>query len=422
MGIPVADAGQVAAQSADTATQAAVQTANTQAEIATETTIETAKATEEKLTWAEKLAQWLETKMKWSKESTQWLKDYAQREKKFVANFGQRKAQFMVHMAKMTIQFNKFMAMVARFFPFIKLMLMIIAIFTNFLQYVIMFFAAGIIAVLVVIHKVLGSPGLVMIPLAIYWLVVEFVPFVVYFVVFMALLVLITIICLILTILNVVLGGALNNLMRCENGPMAWYQIVSYQLGNMYKRGLLCSKPCKSGYYPDLTGGYCVKSGKDQPDFCPQAEIMRIFSGFSRNDKKFAYVDFNINKNTKYRLNMPDVREGMLKDYFVERKKFFDKCSDNMRKYDNTTMAICSQLDTIEKNNLYNLKPEEIQRLKTVCNHAFCMGNQAYPFCAALANSNKDDGEPLIKMLVRYAVSLIIFLLVVVTIMKVIKT
>lgn len=419
-GFPVGDAGQVAAQSADTATQAAVETAATQAQIATDTTIAATEAAEQKLTWAEKLAQWLETKMKWSKDSTQWLRDYAQREKKFVANFGQKKAQFMVHMAKITVQFNKFIAMVARFFPLIKVMLIIIMIFTNALQYAIMFMAAGFISILIVIHKILSSPGLVLIPHGLFWLVVEFVPFVVYFVVFMALLLLITVICLILTIMNVLLGGALNNIMRCENGPMAWYQIVSNQLGNMYKRGLMCSKPCKSGYYPDFTGGYCVKTPKNQPDFCPQAEIMRIFSGYSRKDSKFAYVDFNINNNTKYRLNMPNVREGILKDYYMERKKYLDKCSDNMRKYDNTTLAICSQLDAIEKHNLYGMKPEEVQKLKIVCNQAFCMNNQAYPFCSALANTSKDDGEPLIKMLVRYAISLIVFLIIFIIIMKVI--
>jgi hypothetical protein len=390
-------------------------------EISTQQAIAASEKVESGMQWAKKIAEWGETKGKWVADSTKWIQKKAETMAHRMKDFAIRRAEFMTKMAAWTIRFKKFMAMVAKFMPIIKVMLIIIMIFTNFLQYVIMLIAALFIGLLLVIFKILSVPGIIYIPAALYWFIADFIPFLVYFIVYMVILVFITVICALLAAGNKLFGGIFENLIHCENGPASWYQTVNWHFNNKFNRGLFCSKPCRPGYRPDITESFCEKNDKKAADFCPQAQVMRIWSGYNRSDSKFAYRDFDDNSNMKYRMKMPEDRERMIKDFFLKRKKFFEACEDKMTQYDHVTLGICSNLDVIEKNGLYGLKKPEIAKLQKVCNQAFCTPGKSYPFCSALANTSKVDDDILLKLLVKFGIGLVVFVVVFVTLVRIIK-
>lgn len=404
-----------------TAAVIATNTASTAAEVATETSIATAEALEGAAQWAVKLAEWGMTKGKWIRDASFWVASVTYRTAHHLKEFAVKRAEFMATMASHAIKFKKFMAIIAKFMPIIKVMLIIIMVFTNLLQYVIMFMAGIFIAILLVIFKILSIPGIIYIPTALYWFVADFIPFLIFFIIYMVILIFITAICALIAALNKMFGGVFENLIHCENGPASWYQRLNWHFGNRYNRGLFCSQPCRKGYRPDVTGSFCEKNDKLAADFCPQAQVMRIWSGHNRTDKKYSYRDFDDQSNVKYRMKMPEERERMIKDYFLKRKRFFEACDDSMKKYDHVTLGICSNLDVIERSGLYGLNKNDIDKLKKVCNQAFCTPDNTYPFCAALANTSKADDEILLKLLVKFGIGIIVFLVVFVSLVKIVK-
>jgi hypothetical protein len=421
MGIPVADAANAAATIGLTAATIAVGQATTGQEIAVQTTIAATEQAQEGKNFAQKLAEYGKDQASFLQIMAFKASELLKRISHFMAKMAQKRAAFMIKMSAWTARFAKMMAMIAKFMPIIKVMLIIIMVFTNFLQYVIMLIAALFISLLLVIYKILSIPGIIYIPTAIYWFLFDFVPFVIYFILYMGILLFITLLCAIISFINVVIPGSMNSLLFCENGPNSWYQTVNWHFENKYDRGLFCSKPCKSGYRPDATGSFCERNDKKAADFCPQAQVMRIWSGYNRSDKKYAYVDFDDQANMKYRMSMPKEREEMIKAYFVKRKKFFEACEDKMNPYNNITLDICSNLDAIEKRGLYDLKKADINKLKKVCNQAFCTPGNSYPFCAALANTSKSDDDILLKLLVKFGIGLIVFLVIFITLVQIVQ-
>jgi|UniRef100_A0A6C0BFJ0 hypothetical protein len=425
MGLPVADAGgQVATTTGAIATTTATIATNTVSNAvdqAIATTDLTLEEKERQLTRGERFAKWVEEKAAEGKWYAQLIQSFADKKARWSAGIAEKRARWSVKLAKFTVQFNKFMQMIARFFPFIKVMMIIIMIFTDFLKYVMMAIAAIFIGLLIVLHKLLAVPGIYHIPMGLFWWFTAFIPWWITTVVYVALSLVILIFCLLLTIINFMSAGSLQNLIFCENSPTAWYKTVSHHLNNQFNRGFMCSKPCREGFAPSASGMFCIRNPKSQPDYCPQAQVMRLYTGVGRKDSKYIFPDFNTTLNMKYRTSMPADRETMLKEHFIQRQRFLETCNDKFKDLDYITLGICSNLDIIEKDNLYGLTKPEIGKLKNVCAQAFCTANKTYPFCAALSDLGAEDDEILLKMLVKFAISIIVFVIIFVTLVKIVK-
>lgn len=402
------------------ATASAIQAASG-AEVSAEATIATQETAQEEKSFIQRLLEYAWTGNTWLHRVAYWTAMQMARARYEIQKFATRRAQFMLKLSVWTARFAKLMAMIAKFMPIIKVMLIIIMVFTKFLQYVTMLIAALVVSVLLVIHKILSIPGISYIPAAIYWFIFDFVGFLVYFIVYMVILLFITLICAIIAFLNVIIPHSMEKLILCENSPSAWFRTVNWHLGNKWNRGLFCAKPCRKGYAPDFTGGWCMRTDKMSSDFCPQATVMRIYSGFNRSDRKFAYKDFKDGQNMKYRMNMPQERERMIKDYFLKRKKFFEACEDKMGQYNDIALGICSNLDIIEKQGLNGLKKKEVDKLKKVCSQAYCDPNSSYPFCSSFGGAGSTDDDILIVLLAKFGIAMIVFIIVFVIMTQIIK-
>jgi hypothetical protein len=354
---------------------------------------------------------------KWARRIKEWNASFVQWRTELI----QRHAHHIQWMATTYGNMVKFMAVMARFYPIIKIAVILIMIFTNALHYIIMFFAGLAIAVLVVIYKILSLPGLIYLPIASYWMAMDFCPFLVYSIVFTILFLVISAFCLLLAFINAITSGGMHSFLFCENNPAGWYKMTNYHMKNIYSREFFCSKPCMKGYAPDVTGSFCERQKRTLPNYCPQASVMRIFTGDGRKDRKVGYSAFNTAININYRTSMPIEREKMLKEHFINMKKYMESCNDGLNRYNGVTKTICANIDVIEKYNLYGFKKNDIERMKLACAQSFCNSVNSYPFCANLSGISKDPDEMLIKLLVKYFTSIIIFLIVIMTFMRILN-
>lgn len=411
MGLPVADVPGAGATTAAAVTNTVAKTTTNVASIAASQGIATADMIQKKVGYGTKLLQWLEQKGRWGVKTAQFLKSMSTKYSLFATKMAAKRSQFFISMARFISMYRKFMAMIAKFMPIIKVMMIVILIFTNLLKYIMLIIAGIIIGLIYVVYFILDLPVIRWIPIFIYWWISSFVPFVFFCIIYTIILVAILIMYGLLTLLNMILGGSLNNLLFCENNPSAWYTQENFHLMNRFSRGLFCSKPCMKGYAPDVSGSFCKKQPSNTPDFCPQAEIMRIYSGKNRRDKKYTFPDYQDKGNLKFMSSSPEERERLLFDHFWQQDAFFNICEDKMNPYKNITLDICSNIDTLKNNETKGLTSQDIDRLKRVCSQSFCSPSTSYPFCTSM-NIQETDSETLIQLIVKFVISMIVFLII----------
>lgn len=330
--------------------------------------------------------------------------------------FLEGKGKWMKDVAQKIAQFNKFMMMIMRFMPIIKVFIVIILIFSNLLFYVIMLFAYIGAAILEVIYFILCAEPFFSILWFIFFMIFDFVPFILYCIVFGSLIGIITLVCCILAIINAMTKGKLNVMMLCQNNPAAWYKNPNYHLENNYTRGMLCSKPCRKGYYPDELRSKCLKLPKEAPSYCPQAQVMRFYSGEGKKDKKFAYRKVKTKGNLRFLSKVPEMREEILMNSFLFKKKFLEECNNpdnplSMTRFNNITLNICANMDSFTESSIKKIDPKILAKMKIVCKDSFCNSKSTYPFCNKPGNTDGSDAVELIRKIILAIVQIIVLVL-----------
>ena len=328
--------------------------------------------------------------------------------------FMEDKGKWMKDVAQKIAQFNKFMMMLMRFMPIIKVFIVIILIFSNLLFFVIMLFAYIGAALLEVMYYILSSEPFISIVWFIFFLIADFCPFLIYCAIFGSLMGFITIVCCLLALVNVITKGKLNVLMLCQNSPAAWYKNPNYHLKNNYERGMMCSKPCRTGYYPDEIGTKCLKLPKEAPSFCPQAQVMRFYSGEGKNDWKYTYKMVKTKGNLRFLSKMPEMREEILLKSFLFKKKFLEGCNNkddphSMVRFNSITLNICANLDTLTESRIKKIDPQTLKKLRVSCTDSFCSSTSTYPFCNKPGITDGSDGVELIRKIIMAIVQIILF-------------
>lgn len=306
-------------------------------------------------------------------------------------------------------QFVKGMITVAKFFPIITLVLMVLASLGRPMEFLAMIIGLIFVVVIYIIYSVLNLPPFIFVVCAIWFTIFNIIPFLIYTAVFLGIFLIISLVCILLTVINTVFWGSLKSIVLCQTKPSDWYATANFHLNNKWERALMCNRPCFSYYYPDTTGIMCQKVPKGYPPYCPQAEIMRIYST-RKSDRRYIFKNFDDKSNVKYLSKKPEERELDLKNYYLNKRLFRESCRGKMAKYDPLTLSICSSVDTME--TFKHLQPKEINRLKQVCAEAFCGADRNYPFCSKMSGLKEDDANALIKKVIKIILIMIALCLV----------
>jgi hypothetical protein len=307
------------------------------------------------------------------------------------------------------VQFVKGMVTVAKFFPLITIVLMCLSALGRPLEFLLMIISLILCTFMYILYAFCNTPLILPIIMAGWFLIMDIVPFLVYTVIFGAIFLFISFICVLITIANIVTGGLLKNIVLCQTEPSDWYKIPNSQLSNKWERSMMCNRPCFSRYYPDPTGVMCMKTPKGFPPYCPQAEIMRIYTS-KKADRNFAFNNFDDISNVNYLSKSPDERERLIKSHYMRKKDYLETCNQNMMDYKPLTLNICASADILESSKY--LSNKEVQKLKLACQQAYCGANTNYPFCQKISDLKEDENSALLRKIVKIITLIIVFCLV----------
>jgi hypothetical protein len=316
--------------------------------------------------------------------------------------------EFIKNTRNAMIKLAKTFAMVARFYPIILVALIILAFFGQPLEYIMLFISGIIVSILWVFVYILGLPIINIIPYTLYFLAVYFLPLMAYTIILIIVFLIVTLLCGVLAALNVATGGSLNKWLICDNSPTSWYTTSSYHLDNKYRRSFFCGKPCGARYEPDGDSN-CKKVDSSQPSFCPQAEIMRIYSG-NKNDSVPHFLDYNTT-DPLFTLKTSKERKELLKEHYMKKMTFLNNCSGPLKTYNNVSLNICANLDNFEKNETFN--KGYIEKMRIVCKQAYCNSGTNYPFCSVKANAETNDPSILIKQIIKIIALTLVFVILI---------
>ena len=387
---PLLEVATAAQTLAGTASQAAAAAANT-ASIGAATTAQTTQRQ------ANFVQRFLRDVQQFIRQKQQWMQTWIAERREFIQTWTQR-----------AIMFAKTMKMIAMFFPLVIVARMIIGFFQKPLEFIMLGIACLFLAVAYVIYYILSIPPFIYIVFFVWYLIFDIIPFVVYAIIMVILFAIIFVFSCLLAGINWMTNNKLSNLVLCQNSVTSWYTTPNFHMGNKFEKGLFCSRQCFPGYYPDETGFACAKIPRGQPSFCPQAEVMRLYSGRTK-DLNYFYKDFPVRGNIHYLMKSPEQREHTIKRHLMQKKDFLNKCQVAMQKYDYMPLNVCSSLDVLGN----SLDKNTMNRIRTVCSQAYCSSKDNYPFCAQMASTPDDDGGEFWKRVIKIIIMICVFMFII---------
>ncbi len=337
------------------------------------------------------------------------VKDYVEKKRQWIQDKIDKYKILYYKFMRYAFMFANFMRMMFQFFSLIIVARMIIGFFSKPLEFIMLGMSCIVLAVAYVVYYIFYIPPFIWIPFLVWFLIFDILPLIVYTVVMLALFIVITLFCMVLGIINWLTKGSLKSLVLCENHVAAWYKTPNFHLTNKYERGFFCNRQCYTGYHPDTTGMFCVRVPKGSPSYCPQAEVMRMYTG-SGNDRNYYFKDYQTKGNMKYLSSSPVDRELLLKAHFFKKRNFLEKCDKSMEKFKYMPLSLCSSIDVMEKNNI---DPKIINKMKLACSQAFCNSKSNYPFCSLLSGSGEEDDSDFWKRVMKILIMIIAFMIVI---------
>jgi hypothetical protein len=272
--------------------------------------------------------------------------------------------------------------------------------------------------VLIVIYTILTIPPIIYAVYGIYFFIFYIVVQAVLTLYYMSMFIVIAMFAAILWALDLILGmfqrqSIISKSMRCENIPDLWYTRANIIHDNVYLRStILCQSKCASRFKPN--GVLCVRTDSQEPSYCPQAQVYRIYKGMKLENP---YTMGEFKPGLKFYSQSKEMREIEIKRFFAKRQNFLQSCSEYNEPYDFLVKTICA-------NHEYVSLPNENDRkkLKGLCKQIYCHGTPKEDFCYKFDDAKGDDADAenidqdevlkrIIKLIILIILSVIIILM-----------
>lgn len=207
----------------------------------------------------------------------------------------------------------------------------------------------------------------------------------------------------ILWVLDMVTGGLILKLFRCESAPARWFTQANYFFGNRHVRSVFCSVPCASKYEPDDKGSWCNRSRTGRPILCPQQQLFAVINALQYQRP----LEYNL-KSFKFVLpyayfNKDEAgKKSMLKTFYKDMNKFLFTCGKFKPLYQSYALNACQYLHALNKQeNISDGDKFIIAQGLSMCQSTFCgyrydktklvdSPGTTYAFCPKVAEAATD--------------------------------
>jgi len=171
-------------------------------------------------------------------------------------------------------------------------------------------------------------------------------------------------------IMDLLTGGLIVKLMRCESLPDEWEHRPNYAESNDSGRilGTACCYPCATRFKP-VMGVVCQRLHDYIPDHCPHQQIISAFRNGETRGKIAPFMFDKYPASPAFLLRRRVQKEQMIVKALDEAKGFLGKCFSKMSRYDAINRHACSNIDRLPSDKYSDATKEKMRKL---CYQVFC--------------------------------------------------
>ncbi len=164
-------------------------------------------------------------------------------------------------------------------------------------------------------------------------------------------------------LIDLVTGGFVTKMMRCENLPDDWAGLQTYSEGNGFNRMFpICFAPCFQRYTPK--GCFCVKRPHYLPDFCPQQQIFRIFRGMSAPEP-YVFETYKPQPGFGQKSLMSKQKEII--NAYRKKMSWYQTCYQKLSDFDFINRHLCNNVARVQ-----GLSDAQKKKLSVLCTECYC--------------------------------------------------
>lgn len=179
----------------------------------------------------------------------------------------------------------------------------------------------------------------------------------------------------VLWLLDLVTGGLVVRLLRCENAPDAWEKTPSAADANKATRylGTLCCYPCASRFKPE--GALCWRLKPYVPDFCPQQQIVHTFrtgavlGAGAVDGGPLMFDGLRLKDDPALAAKPRAEKEKAVRSAFDVGRHYLGNCYSAFSRYDYVNRHVCFNIDRLP-DATYSAATKA--RLRSLCGQAYC--------------------------------------------------
>ena len=276
-------------------------------------------------------------------------------------------------------------------------------------------------AILLLWHVFWSLPILNTIAFWVYYILVVLFTEIIVSIVFTALFILFACIDVCLWLLDLLTLGAVRYLTRCEDSPDAWYKRGNFALNNIVNSFFFCQYPCANRFKP-LGGFMCMRNDSNEPSYCPQSQIYRLFKGESLESP---VIMNKFKPDVKFWTLTIEERKEKIRAFFNKRQNYLQNCNDKLARYDNVIRNVCTNYKTVP---LPDDNKENREKLRALCCQVFCDRQPQANFCGTVlscpvdgvSGTNTDLNDKRVTEVVRDVSLRILHLALLITVLSII--
>lgn len=169
-------------------------------------------------------------------------------------------------------------------------------------------------------------------------------------------------------------GGLVVKMMRCENLPNEWETRGGYAAGNKAVRlfGTTCCYPCAPRFRP--FGPTCRRTPDHIPDFCPQQQIMRTLrtgrpfqNPILHGPIMFDHYPATGAGRAAFRTLRREEKERRIVAAFADARGFWTDCYMSLSRFDYVNRHVCVNVDRLPDDR-YDAK----SKMRSLCEQVYC--------------------------------------------------
>jgi hypothetical protein len=169
----------------------------------------------------------------------------------------------------------------------------------------------------------------------------------------------------VLWIMDLVTGGVVTRIMRCENLPDDWMNVSGFAEGNQWERmGFGCFAPCGDRY--GTFGCFCHKRSAFMPSACPQQQIARLFMGKSPIGSPSAFTTYT--PDARFGSRTLASKQNVIVDAYRQKMAWYQTCYASLHDYDFLNRHVCNNVAEAKK----KMSDSEYASLITLCKECYC--------------------------------------------------